>query len=393
MYSKMSLMALLAAAAVNEVTAGHVHQEKREIVWAATETVVITDYVTVTVTAGAALPTGKKHRPGHGHSKHKSKHHSSSSSSTTTSIPVAVPEPSTPVVTPTVHPTTMVTTVKTTTPAPIPTTTKTTTTSTVEQPNVPVPVPTTNPAPEPPVIGGGGSPKRGIAYNDADLVREFISLGGKASWAYNWGSSTPDLPEGLTYYPMLWSPAPLHSNGWDQFAEDAISNGADALLSFNEPDHHEQANMTPQDAAAGHKQWMNPYAGRVRISSPGITSSTEPNMGIEWLTQFFNACGGQCQVDFCAAHWYGPGGEEGATLFLDHLKNVHVACDNKPIWVTEFAALDGDIDGFMSSIVSALESDEFAFVEKYSYFMARVGVLFNSPTELSSYGRIFAGLT
>jgi len=410
MYSKMSLMALCAATAVKEVAAGHghqhVHADKREIVWAATETVVITDYVTVTVTEGeeptaAAVPTSiKSHQPGHHHSQHHSSATTTSSTSTSVSVaasssPVVVAQPSTSVDAPTIIPTTMVTAVKPTTTAPISTPTEITT-PVVELPTVAIPIPTTSSssaAPAPTVVAGSSGGKRGLAYNDASLVQEFISLGGQASWAYNWGSSGSGLPEGVTYYPMLWSPAPDHSNGWDGFAEAAISKGADALLGFNEPDIASQANMSPQDAASGHIQWLNPYAGRARISSPAISSSENANQGVDWLKQFFNACNGQCQVDFCAAHWYGPGGVDGANLFLKHLKDVNTACNGKPVWVTEFAAQSDSIDDFMSTIVSALESDEYGFVEKYSYFMASVGELFASSTQLSSYGKIYAGLS
>ncbi|KAI0424908.1 glycosyl hydrolase catalytic core-domain-containing protein [Xylaria sp. FL1042] len=407
MYSKTGLMALCAAAAVKEVAAvhghQHVHADKRELVWAATETVVVTDYYTVTVTEGdeptaAAVSTSevvststRVHRPHHTHTQQQS------SATTESSTPVVVPEPTTSAA-PTSTPTTLITAVKPTTTSqttPVVVSTPTEVTSVVETPTV-IPttsaIPTTSSAAPTTTSVSSSGEKRGLAFNDATLVQEFLTLGGQASWAYNWGASASDLPEGVTYYPMLWSPAPDHSNGWDGFATDAISKGADALLSFNEPDIASQANMSPQDAASGHIQWMNPYAGKARISSPAISSSENANQGIDWLKQFFSACNGQCQVDFCAAHWYGPGGANGASLFLQHLKDVNTACDGKPVWVTEFAAESDSIDDFMSTIVEALSTDEYSFVEKYSYFMASVGELFSSATELSSYGKIYAGL-
>ncbi|KAI1354317.1 glycosyl hydrolase catalytic core-domain-containing protein [Xylaria sp. FL0043] len=407
MYSKTGLMALCAAAAVKEVAAvhghQHVHADKREIVYAATETVLVTDYYTVTVTEGeeptaAAVSTSevvststRVHRPHHTHTKQQS------SATTETSTPTVIAQPTTSAA-PTSSPTTLITAVKPTSTAettPV-VSTPTEVTSVVETPTV-VPttssaIPTSSAVPSTTAVTSSGE-KRGLAFNDASLVEEFITLGGQASWAYNWGASTSDLPEGVTYYPMLWSPAPDHSNGWDGFATDAISKGADALLSFNEPDIASQANMSPQDAASGHIQWMNPYAGKARISSPAISSSENAGQGVDWLKQFFNACNGQCQVDFCAAHWYGPGGADGANLFLQHLKDVNTACDGKPVWATEFAAESDSIDDFMSTIVQALNTDEYSFVEKYSYFMAGVGELFSSATELSSYGKIYAGLS
>ncbi|KAI1119973.1 glycosyl hydrolase catalytic core-domain-containing protein [Nemania abortiva] len=410
MYSKTSLMALCAAAAVREVAAGHghqhVHADKREIVWAATETVIVTDYVTVTVTEGeeptaAAVPTSVQgHHPAHSHSKQSS---AVVASTTESSTSVVIAEASSSAPTTTATPTTMITAVKPTTTtvalSPVVISTSSSTTPVVEEPTVAAPTTTTSvystttsasATATTSVVSSGGS-KRGLAFNDASLVQEYVNLGGEASWAYNWGDTTADLPSGITYYPMLWSPASEHSNGWDGFAKTAIANGADALLGFNEPDIASQANMSPAAAAAAHIQWMNPYAGQARISTPAISSSENANQGVDWLKQFFTACNGQCKFDFCAAHWYGPGGHDGANQFLAHLKEVHNTC-GKPVWVTEFAAESGSVDDFMNGIVSGLATDEFAFVEKYSYFMASVGQLFDSTTSLSSYGKIYAGL-
>ncbi|KAI2625493.1 glycoside hydrolase family 128 protein [Xylaria nigripes] len=448
MYTKAGLMALCAAATVKEVVGAHVHQHmhahKREVVWAATETVVVTEYTTITVTedqenTAAAVPTSARGpRP---------EILSAAPIITSESSTSNVVEPTTSIATPTITPTTLATNVKPTTSSstdspivpslplelttlvvttssepvtttssepvtttssepvtttssepvtttssePVTTTSSEPVTTTSSEPVVVATPPVPAAAPKPEIVTNG-SIKRGLAFNDATLVQEFLNLGGKASWAYNWAPSSAALPAGVTYYPMLWSPAPEHSNGWAQFAQDAISKGADALLGFNEPDIASQANMSPQYAAAAHTQWLNQYAGQVRISSPAISSSENANQGIDWLRQFFGACNGQCHVDFCVAHWYGPGGASGAQLFLNHLKDVSNACSGKPVWVTEFAAQSDDINAFMTTVVTALESSEFSFVEKYSYFMAGVGELFSSPTSLSSYGQIYATL-
>ena len=410
-------MAICAAVAVKEVAASHGHQhahvDKREIVWAATETVVVTDYVVVTVTEGeeptaaavsisttpvAATTTSQVRRPHHTH--HTKQSSATSTATSESSTPVVIPEPTSTstssVEVPTVIPTTLATVTSPTstvaveeTPVDTPTTEATSAFSTTTS-SVVIVTSSSSAAPVPTSSGG----KRGLAFNDVSLVQEYLNLGGEASWAYNWGPSAAGLTDAVTYYPMLWSPASEHSNGWDGHVSDALSKGVDALISFNDPDSAGQANMAPQDAAAGHIQWMNPYPGSARISTPAISSSQTPNQGIDWLKQFFSACNGQCAYDFCAAHWYGPGGEDGAAEFLQHLKNVNEACDGKPVWVTEFAAQSGDISAFMTAIVSGLESEEYSFVEKYSYFFAAVGqgFLFENPTKLFDYGRIYAGL-
>ncbi|KAJ8121685.1 hypothetical protein O1611_g10035 [Lasiodiplodia mahajangana] len=393
MHSKTSLMALCAAAAVKEVAAGHGHQHmhanKREIVWAATETVIVTDYVTVTVTEGeeptvAAVPTTVQgHQPAHhSHSKQSSAAAVTTSESST---PVVIEASSSAPAT-TATPTTMITAVK-------PTTTTIALSSVVSTPTEVTSVA------EPTTVA--------VPTTSTSIVSTTTSAAATATTSPSsricqpWWSSIlglqlgdpplPTYPAGITYYPMLWSPASEHSNGWDGFAKAAIANGADALLSFNEPDIASQANMSPAAAAAAHIQWMNPYAGQARISTPAISSSENAGQGIDWLNQFFAACNGQCKFDFCAAHWYGPGDKTGADAFLKHLVDVHNNCDGKPVWVTEFAAESGSVDQFMEAVVDALASDDYSFVEKYSYFMASVGELFSSSTSLSSYGKIYAG--
>ncbi|KAI1093791.1 glycoside hydrolase family 128 protein [Rostrohypoxylon terebratum] len=400
MLSKATILALCAAASVKEVAAGpfhrHVHP-KRAIVWAETDTVIVTDYVTRTVTEGEegptiAIPTSSSVKV----------------EAESEPTPSAVSSTS-PLSTPSV-PTTVVTLVKpssTSTPVvEIPTTSSTAAASpivhdaastTSAQPTIEAVASTTSSAAEAEssvttsTSSSSSTGKRGAAYNDASLVSTVLGLGGKLTWAYNWTPDPNGLEESVMFYPMLWSTASDHSTGWDDKAKAAIDRGSTAFLSFNEPDISSQANMSPSEAADGHKQYFAKYAGKVKISSPAISSSESEGQGISWLTQFFTACAGGCQVDFCAAHWYGPGGTDGATQFLDHITKVHEACENKNVWVTEFAAQSGDVNTFMKTVVDKLESDEYSFVEKYSYFWLSEGSLMNTTTTLSDFGEIFAG--
>ncbi|KAI5927993.1 glycosyl hydrolase catalytic core-domain-containing protein [Camillea tinctor] len=401
MYSKLSVVALAAAASIQEVSAGHVHRHmhpKRDIAYVATETEWITDYVTVTVTEGEE-PTSAAVEAAAVEPTTTSPSSiivPSTTSSTVVAEPTTpTPEPSTP----TVSPTTLATSVKTSPVVESPAAVTSETSSTTALPATNIQVAATSSYSTAAASTSAASTssssstgKRGAAYNDASLVSELLNLGGQISWAYNWGSSSGGLVNSVAYYPMLWSSASEHSSDWDSKASAAIAAGSDCLLSFNEPDISTQANMGAADAAAAHIKFMNPYADKARISAPAISSSQNANQGIDWLTQFFTACNGECQVDFCAAHWYGPGGADGAAEFLEHLTNVHTACENKNVWVTEFAAESGSVDDFMSAVVSALESDAYSFVEKYSYFMVSEGSLLDSATSLSSFGKIFAGI-
>ncbi|KAI5862333.1 glycosyl hydrolase catalytic core-domain-containing protein [Durotheca rogersii] len=397
MYAKLSILALCAAASVKEVVAGPLHRHphpKREIVY--TDVVVVTEWVTTTVTGGEA-PATQEPVP--------------------TTTPVTIPSPvvksplpeQTPA--PENPPVAEAPVVESPAPeppvkqAPVEQNPAPETSSVVEasvespQPETYTPEPSPEPTPSPtPSSTPSSTPslasrtsKRGAAYNDPNLVSALVGSSNQISWAYNWGSDSGGLTAPIAYYPMLWSPIPLHSDNWDSKAEAALASGSDSLLSFNEPDIVSQANMSPADAAAGHIQFMNKYAGRARISAPAVSSSQNQGQGLDWLSQFFTACNGQCQVDFCAAHWYGPGGEDGASLFLDHIKDAYALCQ-KPIWITEFAAESGDVDTFMRVVTEKLDSEEFNFVEKYSYFMVSQGSIMADASSLSSFGKIFAGI-
>ncbi|KAL8278036.1 hypothetical protein RQP46_009496 [Phenoliferia psychrophenolica] len=139
--------------------------------------------------------------------------------------------------------------------------------------------------------------KKGICFND---IKEVNALGGAISWAYNWDSVGPGLPGGVAYYPMLWSNAADHTNGWT---------------------------MTPAQAVSAWKQYLQPYAGRVTLVSPAIT-----NGGASWMTAFLNQCTG-CTIDVVATHWYDTA--TNIQYFKNYLTDLHNST-GKDIWLTEF---------------------------------------------------------
>lgn len=247
----------------------------------------------------------------------------------------------------------------------------------------------------PPSTGGGGGGstsggKKGLSYNDASLTNAFAGKG--ISWAYNWaaGPGGSILP-GVEFVPMCWGEKSV--GAWAGAAASAIAAGAKHALSFNEPDHTEQANMDPQTAAKLHIANMNPLAGQVAIGSPAITNGagTSPLMGIDWLTQWFSACAGNCKVDFVAFHWYDSA--QNLAYFKKHVQDViNLAAQNGvgKVWLTEYGATgsDSDVANFITESNSFLEST--AAVERYAYFMVQNGILTNGNS-LSTLGTAYAG--
>lgn len=243
------------------------------------------------------------------------------------------------------------------------------------------------------VVESTSSNKRGAAYNTASLISPLIGSGSKIGWAYNWGQvedGLSDVDSSLEYVPMLWSTRSDFVSTWTQNAEAAISAGAKNFLSFNEPDNVDQANMDAATAASAFIQYMNPYSGSVSLGSPAITNSGTDGEGVSWLKEWVSACDGQCDYSFCAAHWYSPA---DSSVFLQFVSDVYEACGNKPVWITEFAptgADDSTISSFLETIQDALDNDSnYSFVERYAYFYVADGYLVDG-TSASSYGNTFA---
>jgi hypothetical protein len=394
MYAK-TLVALAAASLVGEAIASphhgvqHVHQ-KRELV---TEVVTVTDWTTVTVTRGnrvAFYTNSRKDKP------------QPSSESTATSI-AAPPAPS-----PT-EPTTVVIRA-TSTPLVI----VAAPSSSPPEVNKPPPAATTTKAaPVPAPVsddkdgngsgngddtgddtsggnnggsGNAGVSKRGLAYNHPDLLARFLNSGTKVSWAYNWGQRD-DSGTNLEFCPMLWGLKLDFAQTWPGNAQKAIDAGSKCLLSFNEPDLGEQADMSPQLAAQKHIELMNPYAGKALIGSPAVTNSVAPNQGLDWMEQWFSACGGRCTVDFVNIHIYGV----DTNTFLAHLLKAHEMF-KKPVWITEFAfgGSDEEINSQLATVIDQIETNAtYSFVERYSYFMVGDGFMVKGNS-LSTYGSTFA---
>lgn len=414
MYSK-ALVALAAASLVGQAIAAgryhhgrhHVH-EKRGLV---TEVVTVTDWVTVTVTEGESQ-TSTAPKAFYSHSR---KPKTRSSSSTTSTTAYSPPAPAVAV------PTTIITQVKptSTTPAADPNTSPANnnpppvvdagaalppTTQAAPPPPPPTsqappppPPPPPSPSPTPPAdsgnggssggnAGNGGRAKRGLSYNKPELLQRFLNAGTKASWTYNWGQYD-DSGVDLEFCPMLWGLKLDFAQTWPANAQKAIDAGSRCLFSFNEPDLASQANMSPQLAATKHIELMNPFAGKALIGSPAITNSGDPNQGVGWLKQWFDACGGQCAVDFVNIHIYGV----DTKTFLDHVVKVHDMFQ-KPIWITEFGfgGSEAEINSQLTTVMKEIEGNPtYSFVERYAYFMVEQGILVKGDS-LSTYGNTFA---
>lgn len=245
------------------------------------------------------------------------------------------------------------------------------------------------------------SMKRGLSYGQhstADL--EVLSPG--VSWYYNWFHQ-PESSVIHTYQNYNFDYVPMAWNGaFDKEAMHAFLSthpNVKYILGWNEPNFKDQANMTPTQAAA---MWpdiedladefgleiVGPavnYCGNC-VSENG-TTYTDP---IKYLDDFFTACDG-CRVDHIAIHCY-MANVSALEWYVGLFKKYE-----KPIWLTEFAAWEGEVTleqqkSFMVGAVDYLENDPDVF--RYAWFTGRhagapyIGLL-NGSGKLTDLGKIY----
>jgi len=213
--------------------------------------------------------------------------------------------------------------------------------------------------------------KRGLAYGQNSLA-DLQALSPGISWWYNWGLSPEKAvastypSTGVEYVPMVWGSGSIAA------ADKAITTREHYLLTFNEPDFTNQANLTPQQAAALWPQIEAiADAHGLTIVSPALNycgggcNETDP---FKWFDAFFAACPG-CRVDQLAVHWYACS-KDALVNYITQMKKY-----GKPIWLTEFACLDGDDhalateQAYMADALDYLEHEP--AVVRYSWFTGR----------------------
>lgn len=256
------------------------------------------------------------------------------------------------------------------------------------------------------------SSKRGLAYNLTNAA-DLDTLKSGVSWWYNWNYYTT-APANyyndyqMEFIPMLWggNTSTNDMNGVKSF----ILNHPEIkyLLVMNEPNLTDQANRTPQQAAADwikYEQVINDLAAQnrtIELVGPAMTWGTMTNYSdpVVWLDAFYTAyknanSGREPKIDYLAFHWY----DYGLAAQLDRLQKY-----GKKIWVTEMANWNSQINSYqkqaaqMTEMVNICESRVDVF--RYAWFIGRgtypdskFTYLFNpNPGELNDLGKLYISL-
>lgn len=246
--------------------------------------------------------------------------------------------------------------------------------------------------------------KRGLAYNDKSPPLDIFLSHPKITWAHCWSALDFSLPPQLEFVPTLTDLSAYSTSHWPSHLQRALSRKTTTpaaitqyVMSFNEPDQHDQkAFMDPSAAAAAYKQYISPLSSSsIKLGSPSVTNGVVPGMGLHYLSSFLSACGADCPIDFVPIHWYGcPDGtcpvSEDVALFKKQITDGMAAAQGKPVWIPEFQRF-GDQDGqveFLTAVLPWLDADEHRQIERYAYFMVADGFLLDGG-RLSKVGEIY----
>ena len=215
-----------------------------------------------------------------------------------------------------------------------------------------------------------GHLKKGVAFNlgyESSWQERFVKLNPSWHYSWNWEYKAP-YPSEVEFVPMIWGSGGVTQERIDYLNNLASSGVIKNVLTFNEPDLLDQANMTVDEAVA---LWPLLETLSVPISSP-VTSAPLN----DWMRTFMNeAAADNLRIDFVAIHIYH---KNTPSNFLALVEEVYQAY-GKPIWITEFAVRDTNattstpnkyseayVLSFMDEVLNAL--DQLDYVMRYSWF-------------------------
>ncbi len=192
----------------------------------------------------------------------------------------------------------------------------------------------------------------------------------QSHWFYTWGLNVPVelAPQNCEFAPMFWGKTTVTDPNLLQAKQLKEQGKAKYILTFNEPDLADQANMTVAEALA---LWPQLETVGLPLGSP-VTSWPTRQWSYDFLDQ---AIAQGKRVDFIPVHMYVGTDDVAFVKVLQDLYDKY----RKPIWITEFATVsDGAkvmtdnpytpemVLAFMQRLLPKLEA--LPFVERYSWF-------------------------
>ena len=215
--------------------------------------------------------------------------------------------------------------------------------------------------------------KKGVGYWNADGSFNRLSTGVDrlgCGWYYNWTPRPDSNGDGIQaeFIPMVWNGRDVTEKKLDRLRAD----GHHTLLTFNEPDAREQANMTVEEALT---LWPQLMRTGLQLGSPAPASFHHG-----WLERFMKeAASRSYRVDFICSHWYGDITARDAVDQLQNFLEGQWKNHHRPIWLTEFSGSTGSWleiiqppmtreknAAFIKKALPMLDS--LPYVERYAWF-------------------------
>lgn len=217
-----------------------------------------------------------------------------------------------------------------------------------------------------------GSLKKGVSVNPRGFLCDDFKALNNIAWWYDWGANLDNLRKrsncvnitenAYHHVPMTWGYG-------SYFSKYYIYDSAKYLLAFNEPNHHAQSNIQPEDAARYWSKVEELADGRPIVSPAAAPCGSGCNGNTtQWFDTFFQYCN-NCRVDYLATHVYKCSAFKTMKFLEDLYKRY-----NRKIWLTEFAC---PYTGnplrelrYMKELLPKLEAADFVF--RYAWYVSRV---------------------
>ena len=214
--------------------------------------------------------------------------------------------------------------------------------------------------------------KKGIAYSYRAPRWSHKTSEIAPHWFYHWGTDErEEIPSGTEHVAMFWGPASVTEEKVQEMIQLKNEGKLHYILAFNEPDNHDQAFMSVDQAI---ESWPLIEQVGLPIVSPSVGG---PGYNNEWLLEFMERADAlNYRVDYIGFHYY-P--NPNVSKFMDRLRLTYQQFNKRPIWITEFAVADWsaakDEDNrhsqevvleFMKEILPALDGIDWVY--RYCWF-------------------------
>lgn len=143
----------------------------------------------------------------------------------------------------------------------------------------------------------------------------------RSSWYYSWGASD-ESQEDYEFIPMRHN---KYWDGWDMIGSRLWTSN---VLGYNEPDHTDQSDLSPDYAIS---EWNNFMNSGLRVGSPAPDAIEK-----DWLKRFLATADSlNYRVDFVATHMYWNS-QDPANLTSKINSLCQKEYGGRPMWITEW---------------------------------------------------------